>query len=258
MQILMPPNCTLISIDESKIHTHHLFSFIKNQFSSHRIDNNALYLDYSSENHFKHLFLIKWIYSIHKKVNRWDSIKLREVLINRIDKPIKIVTKQPINPQCVILIDMISERCIRLRLQQKNYLVFWEIQSLFRHAIEMISFPNHCIEIRVGDELTKKLFIDFIETQRTKHTDVIINHTLGDISKLFGEKEEETCVFNAFKNLKSAPNEPMDIIKKRYKKLLVQYHPDNVFQEGIEKVHEYTEIFKNLQVSFEIVQSHHF
>lgn len=255
MQILMPPNCTLISIDESKIHTHHLFSFIKSQFSSHRIDNNALYLDYSSENHFKHLFLIKWIYSIHKKVNRWDSIKLREVLINRIDKPIKIVTKQPINVKSVILIDMIAERCIRLRLQQKNYAVFWEIQSLFRHAIEMISYPNHWIDVRIGDAMTKTLLINLIENQRTGHTDVIINHTLGDISKFFGEKEEEICVFDAFKYLKSAPNEPMDIIKKRYKKLLVQYHPDNVFQEGSEKVNEYTEIFKNLQISFDIVQS---
>lgn len=255
MQILMPPNCTLISIDESKIHTHHLFSFIKSQFSSHRIDNNTLYLDYSSENHFKHLFLIKWIYSIHKKVNRWDSIKLREVLINRIDKPIKIVTKQPINGKNIILIDMIAERCIRLRLQQKNYGLFLGIQSLFRHAVEMLSYPNHWIEIRIDDEITKNLLIDLIENQRIEHTDVVINHTLGDISKLFGEKEEETFIFNAFKNLKSAPDEPMDIIKKRYKKLLVQYHPDNVFQEGSEKINEYTEIFKNLQISFEIVQS---
>lgn len=258
MQILIGTHYTIISLDESKMNTHNLFSFIKSQFPLHQINQNSILLNYSKENHFKHLFLIKWIYSIHKKVNRWDSANLREVLIDRVEKPIKIMTKKDIESKNTIYLDVLEKSRLRVRLEHKNYRLFWELHSRFQKSIRNVSYQNDFFEISIDNQETKRNIKNIVEAQRIGEIDVSIRYNPSELDPFLHYEARDDSLSNALKILSADPNEPIDSIKKRYKKLLVRYHPDNVYQEGMEKINEYTEIFKNLQVSFDIVRMHRY
>lgn len=259
MQILIGTEYTTIAIDESKINTYNLFTFIKSQFPSHTINQNKIFLTYSAEEHFKHLFLLKWIYAIHKKVNKMEIENLRDVLINRIEKPIQIITKREINPKNTIILEVFGIDSIRFTFTQKNYQLFFELQYLFKKSIRKISYQNNFFEIDVVQNTTRDKINKLLETKGYKDIDLMFQYNESDLYLLLNEEKEVNHLLNkALSDLGSELYEDINTIKKRYKKLLVKYHPDNVYQEGTEKINEYTEIFKNLQVSFEIIQSQHF
>lgn len=254
MQILIGTHYTIISIDQSRMNTGHLFTFIKSQFATHKIDKNKIFLTYSKENHFKHLFLMKWIYTIHKNVTHCEIANLRDVLIGRIEKPIHIITKKEIEAVNMIFLYVIEGRRIRFIFEEKNYQLFWELQCKVKNYIYKISYPNNFFEMVIETENSKDQLRCLLEMDRILEMRVQFNYNESELSDLLQEKENDDRVEDAFRFLDSKPDEHIAIIKKRYKKLLVKFHPDNVYQEGSKKIDEYTEIFKNLQLSFEIIQ----
>ncbi len=117
-----------------------------------------------------------------------------------------------------------------------------------------VSYISNFFEINVEQESTKKELKRMLDMHRIVETDVFFKFKTDEISRLLYKNENDDFI-GALKVLHSKPDENITTIRKRYKKLLVKYHPDNVYREGSEKIKEYTEIFKNLQLSFEIIQN---
>lgn len=254
MQILMGQEYTIVSINQSRMNTYHLLTFIKTQFSSFKIERDTVYLTYLKENHYKHLFLLKWIHSMYKKMHKNDIPNLRDVLIERLEKPLHIMIKNEIQAVHVIHLNVYEKNRVRFSLEAKNYRLFWGLHYTFKKNIYKVSYQNNFFDISVTDEITLDVLHDIIARTNIFEMDVIFKYRIEEMRRLVYQEETDDFI-GALKALHSSPNDPINIIKKRYKKLLVHYHPDNVYTEGMEKINEYTEIFKNLQISFEIVQN---
>lgn len=254
MQILMGLEYTIVSLDQSRMNTYHLLSFIKTQFSSFKIERDTVFLTYLKENHYKHLFLLKWVHSMYKKMHKNDIPNLRDVLIERLEKPLHIMIKNDIQAVNVIHLNVYKNNRVCFSFESKNYRLFWGLHYTFKKSIYAVSYQNNFFDISVTDETSLDELHDIIEKSNIFEMEVIFKYRIEELRRLLFHKEADEFI-GALKTLHSSPNDSIHIIKKRYKKLLVHYHPDNVYQEGIEKINEYTEIFKNLQISFEIVQN---
>ncbi len=52
-------------------------------------------------------------------------------------------------------------------------------------------------------------------------------------------------------------NDSKNIIRSKYKKLLREYHPDNVYNKGELHIQEYTDKFKSIQNAYDIININH-
>lgn len=257
MQILMGPHSTIVKVNDSKISVYQIFSFIQNQFDSYRLNSNTIHLSYVKENHHKHIFLVKWLYSMHKKVHKKDIKHLKELLIGRVEKPIKIVTKKEMDSSYNIHLEVLSEEKIRFSLDTKNYRLFRILTYTLERFIVEKSYPENRfdIDLRRDDAKTKlQIFLKQTEFDFFTVGFIFDLQKVQDLLQSKPKPQEPSVLLNhALKLLDSQESESIDVIQKRYKKLLVQFHPDNVYSEGVQKVEEYTAMFQNLQYSYEFV-----
>jgi|GEM_PF-1858632 len=256
MQILMGPQHTLIYVDESKMSTYNLFHFIENHFSSYHINKNHLLLHYSQENHYKHIFLIKWLYSLHKKTHNKDILHFKEVLVNRIEKPVKIITKNEIKRINTIVVHILNDK-IRFQLLEKNDTLLKGLIYRLTTEIEKISYENNFFEIGIRADGIKNKINTLLDQKQIDNNNVVFQCNKNNLERVFESKQENDLLLDALKLLNSHQDEHLDVIKARYKKLLIQFHPDNVYTDGFEKVKEYTDKFQTLQYSYELIKSYY-
>jgi len=256
MQILMGPQHTIIYVDESKMSTYNLFHFIENQFSSYHIHKNHLLLHYSRENHYKHIFLIKWLYSIHRKTHKKDILHFKEVLVNRIEKPVKIITKNEIKRITTIVVHILNDK-IRFQLLEKNDTLLKGLIGRLTAEIEKISYENNFFEIGIRADGIKNKIDAVLHQKQIDNNNVIFQCDKIHLERVFESNQENVLLLDALKLLNSHQDEHFDIIKARYKKLLTQFHPDNVYTDGFEKVKEYTDKFQTLQHSYELIKNYY-
>lgn len=256
MQILMGPQHTLIYVDESKMSTYNLFHFIENQFSSYHIHKNHLLLHYSRENHYKHIFLIKWLYSIHRKTHKKDILHFKEVLLNRIEKPVKIITKNEIKRINTVVVHILNDK-IRFQLLEKNNTLLKGLICRLTTEIENISYEYNYFEIGIRTDGIKNKIDAVLDQNQINNNNVLFQYDRNHLERVFESKHENDLLLNALKLLNSHQDEQFNVIKARYKKLLIQFHPDNVYTDGFEKVKEYTDKFQTLQHSYELIKNYY-
>lgn len=256
MQILMGPQYTVVYIDESRISAYNLFYFIENQFSSYHINHNSLLLHYSQENHYKHIFLIKWLYSIHKKTHNNDILNFKEILVNRIEKPIKIITKKEIERINTIVLHIFNDK-IRFQLLEKNNKLLRELSLKFKEESIKTSYADNFCEIALNAQDIKSKIKAFLDYKQIGNIKIVFQFDKEKLKCIFESKQEDHLLLDALKLLNSHQNEHLTVIKMRYKKLLIKYHPDNVYTDGFEKVKEYTVKFQSLQHSYELIKSYY-
>lgn len=261
MQILMGPHHTLVHIDNTKTAAYHLFHFIKTHFSSYHYNDNSLHLNYTYENHHKHLFLLKWLYSLHKKNTATVYSDFKNVLVNRIEKPIKIILKKPIDKQVPLGITIYPDRRISFKL---IYPIPRLLDQLAKSFSMLFTFriEDERITVYLESDADKRLLREFLTLSKIGDYEIVFQYNKAHMEQILqpGTKvhAQNDLLRDAFHSLNSHPDETLDVIRKRYKKLLTYYHPDKVFIEGMDKVEEHTRIFKNLQDSFEIIQNSYY
>ena len=90
MQILMGVNETIIRINNSKIYTENLVNFMQTQFSLYTQKQKSIIILYHNSEYHKRIYLMKWLYSMYVKISKVNMPNMKQLLINRIEKPIKI------------------------------------------------------------------------------------------------------------------------------------------------------------------------
>jgi DnaJ-domain-containing protein 1 len=258
MQILMGPHHTIIRIHDPKISTLNLFSFIKNHFPTYHIHHNHLLLTYTHEHHYKHLFLIKWLYSIHKKTAKKETAALKAALMNRVEKPIKIILKHEIEPRSLIRIRCYPDHRLRLSLDEPHNVVFHRLIEYFKEHLSAISSTEYGVELIIDSDSLKTKIKNLLEMREIEGIRLRFHYNKDQLDPLLAPSQQSNPAderfYEALRLLECDPHENLDVIHKRYKKLLAAYHPDTVYALGEQKVREYTHIFQNLQYSFEVIK----
>jgi len=178
----MGVNETIIRINNNKVYTQNLVNFMRTQFSLYSQQQKSIIILYHSSEYHKRIYLMKWLYSMYIKISKVNMPNMKQLLIDRIEKPIKIQFMQEI---------------IR---PKKTY-----------------TYKEH-------KEIPKKNIID---------NKLKIAMDMLDIKEYENKK----------------------IIKKKYKNLLKQYHPDKVFNESQVKIDTYTKKFQEIQASYSYIIS---
>lgn len=252
----MAVNRTIVSIDDTKNKIQQLYTFINEHFNAYQIDRRTLFVEYSLENHHKHVFLLKWVYALYTKVHRKDDYKLRDALLNRIDKPIELMTKKEIVTLHSIMIHKNDSNLLTMTISPNNYHLISQLHQIFRHSILKISYMKSSLIIDAAHSNTLELLRNILQLEECAGVKISFVYDQLDMNNLLNQESNADEIYiNALFNLKSTPFEDLAIIKKRYRKLLREFHPDNVFHEGEEKINQYTTIFQNLQYSFSIVEN---
>ena len=96
MQILMGVNETIVRIDNEKLYTRNLVIFMQTQFLLYTQRDHHIVLLYHEQEYHKRIYLMKWLYSMYVKTTKYNMPNMKELLVNRIKKPIKVEFKTPI------------------------------------------------------------------------------------------------------------------------------------------------------------------
>ena len=182
MQILMGVNETVIRINNNKVYTQNLVNFMQTQFSLYTQQQKSIIILYHSSEYHKRIFLMKWLYSMYIKISKINMPNMKQLLIDRIEKPIKI---------------QFVDEIIKPR-------------KTYTHSSHK-DVPQKCI---IDNKL--KIAMDMLDIK-------------------------------GYENKK--------IIKKKYKNLLKQYHPDKVFNESQAEIDTYTQKFQEIQASYSYIIS---
>ncbi len=254
MQILMGPHQTLVRIDETKTSAGPLFTFITHHFTTYQIHHNHLLLAYAPEDHYKHVFLLKWLYSIHKKSHKKELLELKNVLVNRIEKPLKLILKHPIDTRIPVLLSIYPDKRVRFKLTQPHSHLIDHLSRSLAHRSFRFTSDRGWFDLFIDSDQTKALFEKLLADSCIGDLEIRFEYNKTQMGEFLKSLSWSDPLILALQSLQSAPEDDLSVIQKRYKKLLAAYHPDNVYTQGEGKIQEYTHIFQNLQYSFEVVK----
>ena len=254
MQILLNTQATIIKIDSRYNKIQNVEDFISLHYNEKYNAMNNMNIKYSPENHYHHVFLLKWFYSLYTKSHNLKSPKLKEVLLERINKPIIIQKKIENKKNSVIHVELIRESVMLFKVMKSDEKVFTPIYDYMKKK-KISTFLNDnmelCVNVKTQENKNylKSLLTSFLILD-SKISFTVSASVETFLSKNILSDELE----NAYTLLESSPNEPLKSIKKRFKKLLCLSHPDRVSHKSILEVEKYTEKFKLLQNAFHLIE----
>lgn len=246
----MGAHTTLIKINEPEVQTKNLLYFIQTSFKSYESNEKQIIIEYKEQEYYKRVFLIKWLYNVFAKVTNQDIPKMKELLVKRIEKPIKIEYKNAIKKQINVNVEIMKNSFLHLSLNLFDEYFVNELKSIVRKYVTYI-------------DDTRGIIID-ISTNDSKYNtkELLLNEK--NLFYIFSDKNEifKSLEFSQVENklddyfilLNSTKEDSMKIIKKRYKKLRKIYHPDNVFHQKDDATQEYTKKFQLLQNAYNAVK----
>ena len=97
MQILLGSKETIIKIYSKNINIANIEQFIYTNFTNSFIKNKNIYIPPTTTSSLHRSFLLKWLYTIYVKNTNSYVTDLKEILIKRANKAIKIELQKPIN-----------------------------------------------------------------------------------------------------------------------------------------------------------------
>ena len=252
MQILMGAHSTIVSINESKVHTKNLIHFIQTNLTSYTQYKTSIVLNHSPKEHYQRVFLLKWLYTLHTKVTKKSVPNLKELLVKRVDKPIKIEFKNRIEKQLCVNVTITKEGAIQLSLNRNDFYLSKDFELIIKKQLDIFCIKEKYIEIEIDENSNSKIKKMFSYESAKEHNIFFIYEDKNALDKLLNPKPIIDDFQNALMLLNSEKNDSIKSIKAQYKKLLKFYHPDNVFEQTSEK--EYTQKFQNIQNAFTIIK----
>ena len=186
VQILLGANETIIKINSLSLKIDQIQDFIMQHFSQKQTKSNSIFIPAHNRDCHKRIFLLKWCYSIYTKKVNINLPQLKEQLVKRHKKPIRIIlaTKQ---------------ETIKKKNQEKQ--------------------------------------------SRKKEQKKVINRI-------------DIPLQRAHKLLGSSPFEDVKKLKKRYKKLAMEFHPDRVCNADTKIIKQHTVKFQQILEAYRLLLPH--
>ena len=256
MQILLGSHETIIKINSSSNGVEYIQHYISTHFIDTQIQNNFIYIPASKllQNH--RLFLLKWIYTLYEKRTQNSVPELKKLLIKRYDKAIKIQLKENISYK--ISYKIINEKKLQISISPKHHKIAHLLKTSLQ--VEMQVYSNY-LEILLSNGIEKKRLKKFLQQQ--KSINLPYEHVYDKKSMeefLSASKPKKLFIPSPLSSayIILGVNEMTDTytLKKSYKSLAKQYHPDRVKTDNEDIIKKHTKKFQNILAAYELVSKH--
>lgn len=249
MQILLGTNETIVKINSKDIKIDYIQHFINSNFKNSIIKNNYIFIPESSQHYYHRIFLLKWLYTLYAKRNNNYIPELKESLVNRQHKPIKIVFPKKIIHR--ITYTVYNKETINIQIHPINSQIAYKLKT-FLSAKMTISLTHLSVTLKTKEE--KRLLKRFINSENIidiAHLHIYDKQKMNDFFE--GERRVKTLTYRdkAYIILGLTPNDDITALKKRYKKLAKQYHPDKANLGDKKEISLYTRKFQTILQAYE-------
>jgi len=249
MQILLGVNETIIKINSKSTKIDYIQHFINTHFENSTIKNNSIFIPESYENCYHRTFLLKWLYTLYAKKSNNYLPQLKESLINRQHKPIKILLPKKIIHRITYLI--YDKETLHITIQPQNSQIAYKLKSFLLTKITIL--PTY-LSVNIKTKEEKELFKRFIYSKSIidiPHLHIYDKKKMESFLKI--EQKVLTKVDKAYMTLEISSDYDAKSLKKQYKKLAKEFHPDKVISKDIQTINLFTSKFQNILDAYEIL-----
>lgn len=227
--------------------------FIHQHFSDVIINKRVLHIPASHQNRHYRIFLLKWLYALYAKKTHNDFFELKDTLLNRQHKAIKILLAHDIIYK--IIWNIIDAQKIALKIEPYNSSIINVLQTYFTTSLHVTQ--THCslyVSSPKEKALVKKL-LDSSDIIFMNHKHIFNTKQMNEFVYVPSKKEKlhMTPLQKAHTILGTLPNDDAEMLKKRYKKLAKKYHPDKANTKDDKNVALYTQKFQNILEAYEML-----
>ena len=254
MQILFGAHETIVKINSKAMNIEYIQHYISTHFSSRKIIENSITIPASKTNLYHRTFLLKWLYSLYSKKNK-PMPELKTSLLQRYHKAIKIVLPQKIIH--LIRYKVIDNKIVHLSVTPQNAQIALKIKTFLQ--VKMTILPTY-LELRLETSADKERLQEFLNSDEiisVPHKHLYDKQKMDEFLHEPKEKKQEINITSplssAYMVLQMNPTNDIKSIKKQYKYLAKEFHPDRVASEDKELVALQTKRFQKLLESYEII-----
>jgi len=247
MQILLGAHETIIKINSKAMSVDYIQHFINSYFKDTIIKDNYIFIPKSSKKCCHRVFLLKWLYSLYTKKSNTHLPELRKTLIDRQNKPIKIVLPKKIIYK--IIYTVIDSETLHVKVRPLNTQIIDKFKTLL--WADTTNLPAF-ISITIRDEKEKEFFKGFINSKdmiMQPHKHIYDEQKMQDFIK----KESINQLDTAYLIFGLTPNDSTKALKRRYRKLAMLYHPDRASTQDEEIIKTYTRKFQTIVQAYEVL-----
>ena len=260
MQILLGLNETIVKINSHSQRIDYIQHFINTHFLNRSIQNNIIYIPKSKDDSSSRAFLLKWLYTLYVKKTKNNLPQLKELLVTRQHKAIKIILQEKVIHR--IVYSVLDKQRVKVEILPLNNQLTRSIQTYLQ--VKMQYFKTHMI-IYIHEEKEKILLKKLLCTKSLINIPHEHIYSKKAIENFLKEKEEETktqerhislhrnSLEDAHFILGSFPQDNVKILKKRYKKLAKVFHPDKIHNQDESSRLLYTKKFQNISNAYNLL-----
>jgi len=249
MQILLGAHETIVKINSKSISIDFIYHFITTHFDS-KITKNNIIIPESKENIYHRKFLLKWIYALYSKQNT-TLPELKESLIKRYHKSIKIILPKKIVH--TLKYTIVDDQTLQLTITPHSSTIAYRVKTFLQLTMTIlptylqISFSKQEEKERLKAFLSSDTIIDLPHRHLydKKKMDIFLN---GEKSK-----EKSNPIDQAYMLLGVDSTHSIKSIKKQYKNLAKELHPDRVATDSQLLIKLHTKKFQELLEAYETI-----
>lgn len=267
MRVALGLNEVLVHVDYESLNYKIIMQYVEKNFSNTLKFTSTVLIFNNEQEKYKKQFFLQWLYASYKKVNPDLMPSFKTNLLKRIHHPIKIriVNKKEIQSSFNISIKHLRDEQVACRLDVKNYLMINYLKLTFRKELLKKSKDGMAISLKLSSPAAKEKLASLLKRRKILNYSVSFVYDelwLNDFlhpgaseSARYGiQVYRDDFVVSSYELLKSSPVDTLDVIKKRYIKLVKKFHPDRIYSLDHSKVAEFTEKFQMVQRAYEAVK----
>ncbi|MDA7818187.1 J domain-containing protein [Sulfurimonas sp.] len=260
MQILMGTRETFIKLDKND-KVQNIIEFINTKFKFKHKSNQVISISYKAQEHYSRVFLLKWLCSMYSRSLPHEVPFLKESILNRIHKPIKVqMPLTELNEIYRIKIEVESLERLKIFMLQKNNELFYALKSLLvNHSISS-SISNSSIIVALTSNKSKLLIQDLLNQKKIIDKNVEFSYIEYELQESLKIKVHSGNIVlqDAYKVLNINSYDTNKEIKNKYKVMAKQYHPDVIYSSLDIDQNLYTKKFQSIQNAYETIKQYRY
>ncbi|MDH5465504.1 MAG: DnaJ domain-containing protein [Thiovulaceae bacterium] len=256
MELSLQTHYLYLEVEKDSLDAHFVKHFVLNYIQKVSILESTITLYSNSMEKKIQSFFTYWVKA------RVKDLKHSHLLedLEKMSLPLKIhFKKSTINlNRNTVYLKLLDSDVLRITAPTKDLCHYFH--TLFKDALISPFDQNSSLLIDLSSSKSLEDLFNTLQRKEILSKKVLFSYEHEAIHKLFNRKKSYSYskvskLSQAYDLLESKPNEPIEVIKKRYKKLIATYHPDRVFAHGEQLIRNYTSKFQSLQNAYSFIKA---
>jgi len=197
-------------------------------------------------------YLLRWIASLYKirsKYTHSKTVKLQPALDSM--KSIKIVKKR--RAQKRIFYTFISDDTLKISFAPYNATLVHLLQKRLKKRLT----PASRVKISFASKEEKERLCAFLKEEKIERLGYCHIYKKEELRNFLESKTKIDAILDAYKILQLSIYDDLKTVKKRYKELAKQYHPDRILTQDPKTIEYYTKKFQTIFSAYSEVLDNH-